>query len=82
MGFVERCLWPELCLALEQRVPEVFAPGQPDLFQRRLSATLALVDRLERLCPPLRDTCHHFLARWNLAIYFQLRCRSSQLLTC
>ncbi|CAN7999636.1 unnamed protein product, partial [Ixodes hexagonus] len=80
-AFVGRGLWPELCGQLERRLPAVFAAGNPGVFQSRFSATLAFLGRLERLCGSIeavgqlrqQESYRRFLARWNLAIYFQLR---------
>lgn len=80
-AFVGRGLWPELCEQLERRLPSVFAAGNPCVFQSRFSATLSFLARLERLCGSIeavsqlrqQESYKRFLARWNLAIYFQLR---------
>uniref|UniRef100_V5HHD7 Conserved oligomeric Golgi complex subunit 2 n=1 Tax=Ixodes ricinus TaxID=34613 RepID=V5HHD7_IXORI len=80
-AFVGRGLWPELCEQLERRLPSVFAAGNPGVFQSRFSATLAFLARLERLCGSIeavsqfrqQESYRRFLAKWNLAIYFQLR---------
>ncbi|XP_077537705.1 conserved oligomeric Golgi complex subunit 2 [Haemaphysalis longicornis] len=80
-AFLERALLPELLSMLESRLPWVFGAGDPDCFRGRFAASLAFLERLERLCHGVSQVerlraqpCYaRFLAKWNLAIYFQLR---------
>lgn len=80
-AFLERALLPELLSMLEQRLPWVFGAGDPDCFRVRFAASVGFLERLERLCHGVSQVerlraqpCYaRFLAKWNLAIYFQLR---------
>lgn len=80
-AFLERAILPQLVSMLEERLPWVFNAGDPESFQRRFSASVAFLERLERLCHNVSQVeslraqpCYmHFMAKWNLAIYFQIR---------
>ncbi|KAH7941430.1 hypothetical protein HPB49_013679 [Dermacentor silvarum] len=80
-AFLERAILPALVSMLEERLPWVFNAGDPESFQRRFSASLAFLERLERLCHNVSQVeslraqpCYmHFMSKWNLAIYFQIR---------
>lgn len=80
-AFLERAILPELVSMLEERLPWVFNAGDPEFFQLRFSASLAFLERLERLCHNVSQVeslraqpCYvHFMSKWNLAIYFQIR---------
>lgn len=80
-AFLERAILPQLVSMLEERLPWVFNAGDPESFQRRFSASIAFLERLERLCHNVSQVenlraqpCYvHFMAKWNLAIYFQIR---------
>lgn len=80
-AFLERAILPQLVQMLEDRLPWVFGAGDPGSFQQRFSASLAFLERLERLCHNVSQVeslraqpCYvRFLSKWNLAIYFQIR---------
>ncbi|XP_077522475.1 conserved oligomeric Golgi complex subunit 2 [Amblyomma americanum] len=80
-AFLERAILPQLVQMLEDRLPWVFGAGDPDSFQQRFAASLAFLERLERLCHNVSQVeslraqpCYvRFLSKWNLAIYFQIR---------
>nr|XP_037275519.1 LOW QUALITY PROTEIN: conserved oligomeric Golgi complex subunit 2-like [Rhipicephalus microplus] len=80
-AFLERAILPQLVSMLEERLPWVFNAGDPESFNWRFSASVAFLERLERLCHNVSQVenlraqpCYvRFMAKWNLAIYFQIR---------
>ncbi|XP_077585572.1 conserved oligomeric Golgi complex subunit 2 isoform X1 [Stigmatopora nigra] len=79
--FPVNSVWPEMAKGIEERLPYLFNPGNPDIFYERYSATMDFVRRFERQCSSQasvkRLRAHPaylgFHNKWNLPVYFQLR---------
>ncbi|CAI8025798.1 Conserved oligomeric Golgi complex subunit 2, partial [Geodia barretti] len=80
-SFLVNAVWPELVAMLDQKIPAIFAPGNPDNFHKNYTATMEFVSSFESLCPnqaSVRKLRAHpsfnlFLAKWSLPVYFQIR---------
>ncbi|XP_062375568.1 conserved oligomeric Golgi complex subunit 2 isoform X1 [Sardina pilchardus] len=79
--FLVNSVWPEMIKAIEERLPFLFNPGNPDVFYERYAITMDFVGKFERQCGsqasvkrlrahPSYQTFHN---KWNLPVYFQLR---------
>uniref|UniRef100_A0A673CP93 Component of oligomeric golgi complex 2 n=1 Tax=Sphaeramia orbicularis TaxID=375764 RepID=A0A673CP93_9TELE len=79
--FLVNSVWPEIIKGIEERLPYLFNPGNPDLFYERYIVSMEFVRRFERQCSsqasvkrlrvhPLYTSFHN---KWNLPVYFQLR---------
>ncbi|KAJ2942041.1 hypothetical protein O0L34_g10958 [Tuta absoluta] len=79
--FLVNCFWCEVESRLEVNLASIFAPGNPQVFYRRYSESMAFVGRLEDeycckdMVKLLRSTPEYksFQRRWNLPVYFQIR---------
>ncbi|KAJ8284507.1 hypothetical protein COCON_G00033570 [Conger conger] len=79
--FMVNSLWPEIIKGLEERVPTLFNPGNPDIFYEKYTISMEFVRKFERQCgsqASVRRLRAHasylsFQNKWNLPVYFQLR---------
>ncbi|KAM3931166.1 conserved oligomeric Golgi complex subunit 2 [Leptodactylus fuscus] len=79
--FLVNSVWPEIARGLEERLPSLFNPGNPDIFHQKYSLSMDFLRKFERQCGSqasvkrLRGhpTYHSFNNRWNLPVYFQIR---------
>lgn len=79
--FLVNSVWPEIIKGIEERLPSLFNPGNPDAFYERYVVSMDFVRKFERQCGSqasvkrLRGhSCYQsFQNKWNLPVYFQLR---------
>ncbi|XP_030627703.1 conserved oligomeric Golgi complex subunit 2 [Chanos chanos] len=79
--FLVNSVWPEIIKAVEERIPSLFNPGNPDAFYERYIISMDFVRKFEKQCGsqasvkrlrahPAYQSFHN---KWNLPVYFQLR---------
>ncbi|XP_074844761.1 conserved oligomeric Golgi complex subunit 2 isoform X2 [Carettochelys insculpta] len=81
--FLVYSVWPEIVRGLEEKLPSLFNPGNPDAFHEKYTISMDFVQRFERQCGSqasvkrLRQhpAYHSFNNKWNLPVYFQIRFR-------
>ncbi|KAG7493012.1 hypothetical protein MATL_G00020780 [Megalops atlanticus] len=79
--FTVNSVWPEIIRSLEERIPSLFNPGNPDAFYEKYTVSMDFVRKFERQCGSQasvkRLRAHpsylSFQNKWNLPVYFQLR---------
>ncbi|EDV23691.1 uncharacterized protein TRIADDRAFT_26404 [Trichoplax adhaerens] len=79
--FLVHSVFPEVVSSIEVRLPSIFAPGNPDIFHQKFTATLEFIAKFEYHCCSqssilrLRDHSSYkqFMSKWNLPVYFQIR---------
>ncbi|XP_041922047.1 conserved oligomeric Golgi complex subunit 2 [Alosa sapidissima] len=79
--FLVNSVWPEMIKAVEERLPFLFNPGNPDVFYERYAITMDFVGKFERQCGSqasvkrlrAHPSYQSFHNKWNLPVYFQLR---------
>uniref|UniRef100_A0A672MUM9 Conserved oligomeric Golgi complex subunit 2 n=1 Tax=Sinocyclocheilus grahami TaxID=75366 RepID=A0A672MUM9_SINGR len=79
--FLVNSVWPEIIRGVEERVPSLFNPGNPDAFYERYTVSMDFVRKFERQCGSQASVkrlrahaCYQsFQNKWNLPVYFQLR---------
>uniref|UniRef100_A0A7N8XNI5 Conserved oligomeric Golgi complex subunit 2 n=1 Tax=Mastacembelus armatus TaxID=205130 RepID=A0A7N8XNI5_9TELE len=80
--FLVNSVWPEIIRAIEERLAYLFNPGNPDIFYERYSVSMEFVRKFERQCSSqgsvkrlrVHPSYTSFHNKWNLPVYFQLRC--------
>ncbi|XP_003893831.2 conserved oligomeric Golgi complex subunit 2 isoform X1 [Papio anubis] len=81
--FLVNSVWPEIVQGLEEKLPSLFNPGNPDAFHEKYTITMDFVRRFERQCGSqasvkrlrAHPAYHSFNNKWNLPVYFQIRFR-------
>ncbi|KAB0340444.1 hypothetical protein FD754_023129, partial [Muntiacus muntjak] len=81
--FLVNSLWPEIVRGLEEKLPLLFNPGNPDGFHQKYTISMDFVRTFERQCGSkasvkrlrAHSAYHSFSNKWNLPIYFQIRFR-------
>lgn len=81
--FLVNSVWPEIVGGLEEKLPSLFNPGDPDAFHQKYTVSMDFVRRFERQCGSQasvkRLRAHpaylSFSNKWNLPVYFQIRFR-------
>ncbi|XP_008844006.1 conserved oligomeric Golgi complex subunit 2 [Nannospalax galili] len=81
--FLVNSVWPEIVRGLEEKLPSLFNPGDPDGFQQKYTISMDFVRRFERQCGSqasvkrlrAHPAYHNFNNKWNLPVYFQIRFR-------
>ncbi|XP_058158938.1 conserved oligomeric Golgi complex subunit 2 [Dasypus novemcinctus] len=81
--FLVNSVWPEIVRGLEENLPSLFNPGNPDAFHEKYTVSMDFVRRFERQCGSqasvrrlrAHPTYHNFSNKWNLPVYFQIRFR-------
>lgn len=79
--FLVKSVWPEMVKGIEERLPYLFSPGNPDIFYERYSISMEFVRKFERQCSSqssvkrlrVHPSYTSFQNKWNLPVYFQLR---------
>ncbi|KAF3708114.1 Conserved oligomeric Golgi complex subunit 2 [Channa argus] len=79
--FLVNSVWPEIIKGIEERLANLFNPGNPDIFYERYSMSIEFVRRFERQCSSqssvkrlrVHPSYTSFHNKWNLPVYFQLR---------
>ncbi|CAN2390927.1 oligomeric golgi complex, partial [Pristimantis euphronides] len=79
--FLVNSVWPEIARGLEERLPSLFNPGNPDKFHQNYSIGMDFLRKFERQCRSqasvrrlrAHPSFHSFNNRWNLPVYFQIR---------
>ncbi|KAF0314783.1 Conserved oligomeric Golgi complex subunit 2 [Amphibalanus amphitrite] len=79
--FLVNAVWPCIVEKLEQQLPAIFAPGNPNTLYERYTASMEFVERFERACGTVssveRLRAHEaydiFMKKWNLPVYYQIR---------
>ncbi|PNI55126.1 COG2 isoform 5 [Pan troglodytes] len=81
--FLVNSVWPQIVQGLEEKLPSLFNPGNPDAFHEKYTISMDFVRRLERQCGSqasvkrlrAHPAYHSFNKKWNLPVYFQIRFR-------
>ncbi|XP_036916105.1 conserved oligomeric Golgi complex subunit 2 isoform X2 [Sturnira hondurensis] len=81
--FLVNSVWPEIVRGLEENLPSLFNPGDPDAFHEKYSVSMDFVRTFERQCGSqasvkrlrAHPAYHSFNNKWNLPVYFQIRFR-------
>ncbi|XP_028745616.1 conserved oligomeric Golgi complex subunit 2 isoform X1 [Peromyscus leucopus] len=81
--FLVNSVWPEIVRGLEEKLPSLFNPGDPDAFHEKYTVSMDFVQRFERQCGSqasvkrlrAHPAYHSFSNKWNLPVYFQIRFR-------
>lgn len=81
--FLVNSVWPEIVRGLEENLPSLFNPGDPDAFHEKYSTSMDFVRTFERQCGSqasvrrlrAHPAYHSFNNKWNLPVYFQIRFR-------
>nr|CAG4640736.1 EOG090X03KZ [Eulimnadia texana] len=79
-NFVANSIWPSFSENILQ-MTAIFAPGNPDLLQKRYLATMEFIEYLEILSGSVptaqairnQPSYQNLMNRWNLPVYFQIR---------
>ncbi|XP_056422941.1 conserved oligomeric Golgi complex subunit 2 isoform X2 [Hyla sarda] len=79
--FLVNSVWPEIARGLEERLPSLYNPGNPDIFHQKYSVSMDFLRKFERQCGSqasvrrlrAHPSYHSFNNRWNLPVYFQIR---------
>ncbi|XP_007936688.1 conserved oligomeric Golgi complex subunit 2 [Orycteropus afer afer] len=81
--FLVNSVWPEIVQGLEEKLPSLFNPGNPDAFHEKYTISMDFVRRFEVQCGSqasvkrlrAHPAYHSFNNKWNLPVYFQIRFR-------
>uniref|UniRef100_A0AC11CIY9 Component of oligomeric golgi complex 2 n=1 Tax=Ovis aries TaxID=9940 RepID=A0AC11CIY9_SHEEP len=81
--FLVNSVWPEIVRGLEEKLPSLFNPGDPDAFHQKYTISMDFVRAFERQCGSqasvkrlrAHPAYHSFNNKWNLPVYFQIRFR-------
>ncbi|XP_063527326.1 conserved oligomeric Golgi complex subunit 2 isoform X2 [Pongo pygmaeus] len=81
--FLVNSVWPQIVQGLEEKLPSLFNPGNPDAFHEKYTISMDFVRRFERQCGSqasvkrlrAHPAYHSFNNKWNLPVYFQIRFR-------
>lgn len=81
--FLVNSVWPEIVRGLEEKLPSLFNPGDPDAFHQKYTVSMDFVQKFERQCGSqasvkrlrAHPAYHSFSHKWNLPVYFQIRFR-------
>ncbi|XP_068838143.1 conserved oligomeric Golgi complex subunit 2 isoform X2 [Capricornis sumatraensis] len=81
--FLVNSVWPEIVRGLEEKLPSLFNPGDPDAFHQKYTISMNFVRAFERQCGSqasvkrlrAHPAYHSFNNKWNLPVYFQIRFR-------
>ncbi|XP_029100753.1 conserved oligomeric Golgi complex subunit 2 isoform X2 [Monodon monoceros] len=81
--FLVNSVWPEIVRGLEEKLPSLFNPGNPDAFHQKYTISMDFVRTFERQCGSqasvkrlrAHPAYHSFNNKWNLPVYFQIRFR-------
>ncbi|KAM8947218.1 conserved oligomeric Golgi complex subunit 2 [Pelodytes ibericus] len=79
--FLLNSVWPEIAHGLEEKLPSLFNPGNPDIFHQKYTITMDFLRKFERQCGSqasvkrlrAHPSYHSFNNKWNLPVYFQIR---------
>ncbi|XP_062938807.1 conserved oligomeric Golgi complex subunit 2 isoform X2 [Cynocephalus volans] len=79
--FLVNSVWLEIVRGLEEQLPSLFNPGDPDAFHEKYTISMDFVRRFERQCGSqasvkrlrAHPAYHSFNNKWNLPVYFQIR---------
>ncbi|XP_068087921.1 conserved oligomeric Golgi complex subunit 2 [Hyperolius riggenbachi] len=79
--FLVNSVWPEIARGLEEKLPSLFNPGNPDIFHQKYTISMDFVRKFEHQCGSqasvkrlrAHPTYRSFNNRWNLPVYFQIR---------
>ncbi|GCC31744.1 hypothetical protein chiPu_0010205 [Chiloscyllium punctatum] len=79
--FTVNSVWPEMVRGLEEKVPSLFNPGNPDMFHEKYTVTMEFVRKFEWQCASqasvkrLRSHSAYksFNKKWTLPVYYQIR---------
>ncbi|XP_066467511.1 conserved oligomeric Golgi complex subunit 2 isoform X2 [Tiliqua scincoides] len=81
--FLVNSVWPQIVHGIEEKLPSLFNPGNPDAFHEKYTISMDFVRKFERQCGSqasvkrlrLHPSYHSFNEKWNLPVYFQIRFR-------
>ncbi|XP_041044306.1 conserved oligomeric Golgi complex subunit 2 [Carcharodon carcharias] len=79
--FTVNSVWPEMVRGLEEKVPSLFNPGNPDMFHEKYTITMEFIRKFEWQCASqasvkrLRSHSAYksFNDKWSLPVYYQIR---------
>lgn len=77
-NFILNSFWLEVDKQLKESLPNVTAPGNPDLFQKRFKETWEFFMQIASKCNNLQllkndHTFQDHIKRFNLPVYFEIR---------
>lgn len=77
-NFILNSFWLEADKQLRESLPNITAPGNPDLFQKRFKETWNFFREIALKCGSLQllksdDTFQEHIKRFNLPVYFEIR---------
>ncbi|KAB0341485.1 hypothetical protein FD754_018411 [Muntiacus muntjak] len=78
--FLVNSVWPEIVRGLEEKLPSLFNPGDPDAFHQKYTISMDFIRTFERQCGSqasvkrlrVHPAYHSFNNKWNLPVYFQI----------
>ncbi|XP_053460561.1 conserved oligomeric Golgi complex subunit 2 isoform X2 [Nycticebus coucang] len=81
--FLVNSVWPAIVQGLEEKLPSLFNPGNPDTFHEKYIISMDFLRRFEQQCGSqasikrlrAHPAYHSFNNKWNLPVYFQIRFR-------
>ncbi|XP_067840189.1 conserved oligomeric Golgi complex subunit 2 [Heptranchias perlo] len=79
--FTVNSVWPEMVRGLEEKLPSLFNPGNPDMFHEKYKMTMEFIRKFEWQCASqasvkrLRSHSAYksFNGKWSLPVYYQIR---------
>lgn len=77
-NFIINSFWLEVDRQLRENLPNLTAPGNPDVFQKRFKETWQFFTEIARKCDNIRllqtnKTFQEHIKRFNLPVYFEIR---------
>ncbi|KAG1653562.1 Conserved oligomeric Golgi complex subunit 2 [Nymphon striatum] len=79
--FLTNSVWPEVVSLLENKIPSMFAPGNPNMFHDKYTISVDFLLQFEQQFSSIaavnqfrsHPSYTTFLSKWNLPVYFQIR---------
>lgn len=77
-NFIINSFWLEVDKQLQDNLPTIAAPGNPDVFQRRFKETWRFFTEIAQKCDNIAllkcdKTFQEHIKRFNLPVYFEIR---------
>lgn len=77
-NFIIKSFWLEVDKQLQENLPTITAPGNPDVFQKRFKETWHFFTQIAEKCNNLQllqtdKTFQEHIKRFNLPVYFEIR---------
>ncbi|XP_037088627.1 conserved oligomeric Golgi complex subunit 2-like [Pollicipes pollicipes] len=79
--FLVNAVWPCIIQRLDDELPVIYAPGNPNTLFERYTASMDFVEEFEAACGTAasverlrnHEAYDRFMKRWNLPVYYQIR---------